>query len=261
MRRSLGIVFGLTVHALFAVTVWHLIWFLEGGEPAAGATSLPTGLALAVDALLAGLFAVPHSLFLMPAIRRRIVTQGFPAPLYGCLYCLITCVALLTTILCWQRVPVVVWAWPAPADTLMAWCFVAAWGGLLASLHLTGLGWQTGLTPWWHWIRSQPQPKRDFVERGAYRVLRHPVYLSFLGLVWFVPVITLDRVVLMAVWSVYIFIGSVLKDRRLVHYIGAAYREYQSRVPGYPGMPCGPLARVPAARSVAMPPTTSLSPS
>jgi hypothetical protein len=33
------------------------------------------------------------------------------------------------------------------------------------------------------------------VERGAYRPLRHPVDLSFLGLVWFVPVIILDRIV------------------------------------------------------------------
>jgi hypothetical protein len=63
----------------------------------------------------------------------------------------------------------------------------------------------------------------------------------------------------MAVWSVYTFIGRALKNRRLVYFIGAADREYQSQVPGYPGMPCGPLARVPMARSVAMPPTGSLS--
>ncbi|MFM8826653.1 MAG: methyltransferase family protein, partial [Actinomycetota bacterium] len=111
------------------------------------------------------------------------------------------------------------------------------------SLHLTGLGWQTGLTPWWSWVRGQPTPKRDFVERGAYRVLRHPVYLSFLGLVWGVPVVSLDRGVLIAIWTTYIFIGSMLKDRRLSFFLGDRYRDYQSRVPGDPGMPFGPLAR------------------
>ena len=79
---------------------------------------------------------------------------------------------------------------------------------------------------------------------GAYRVLRHPVYLSFLGLIWCVPLVTLDRVVLMVVWSAYIFVGSVLKDRRLLFFIGDEYRGYQSRVPGYPGIPFGPLARI-----------------
>jgi len=44
--------------------------------------------------------------------------------------------------------------------------------------------------------------------------------------------------------SDYIFVGSVLKDRRLLRFLGPIYRDYQARVPGYPGMPFGPLARV-----------------
>ena len=62
---------------------------------------------------------------------------------------------------------------------------------------------------------------------------------------WFVPVVTVDRAVLIVCWTAYIYIGSVLKDRRLAHYLGDDYRAYQARVPGYPGMPLGPLARVP----------------
>ena len=59
-----------------------------------------------------------------------------------------------------------------------------------------------------------------------------------------VLIVTLDRAVLMVVWSVYILVGRVLKDRRLLFFIGTTYRDYQARVPGYPGMPLGPLARV-----------------
>jgi hypothetical protein len=59
--------------------------------------------------------------------------------------------------------------------------------GTTADGKRSGLGWQTGWTPWWHWARRLPQPKRLFVERGAYRFLRHPVYLSFLGLIWSEP--------------------------------------------------------------------------
>lgn len=245
MRRTAGILFGILTHALFALTVWHLFWFLKGVEPAAAAVRKGAVMpAAAIDVCLAIAFALPHSLLLVPAVRKAVVGRGLVAPLYGCFYCVVTCVALLTTILCWQPLDIVVWRWPAPLDRVVSCCFVASWAGLLASLHLTGLGWQTGLTPWWHWVRGWPAPKRGFVEHGAYRVLRHPVYLSFLGLVWFVPVVTLDRAVLIAVWSVYIFVGSTLKDRRLVHFLGDVYRDYQARVPGYPGMPFGPLARV-----------------
>jgi len=88
---------------------------------------------------------------------------------------------------------------------------------------------------------------RPFAAQGVSRFFRPPVYLSFLGLVWFVPVVTMDRAVLIAVWTVYIYVGSVFKDRRLLFYLGDEYREYQAEVPGYPGMPIGPLSRIPLA--------------
>lgn len=245
MRRISGILFGVLTHVLFGVTVWHLVVFLKGAEPHTASPDRPVAVVMAIDAGLASVFAVPHSLFLVPAVRRRIVAGGLPGPLYGCGYCIVTCLALLATILCWQPIAGIVWRWPAPFDWIVSCCFVGSWIALLASLHLTGLGWQTGLTPWWHWVQGRPTPKRDFVERGAYRILRHPVYLSFLGLVWFVPVVTVDRAVLIVVWSAYILFGSTLKDRRLLQFLGERYRDYQARVPGYPGMPCGPLARIP----------------
>ena len=256
MRRTFGILFGLATHILFAVTVWYLVWFLKGPSAVAGVASVAgvagvaggdIAVSLAIDALLAGVFAVPHSVLLLPAVRSRLVKGGIPGPLYGCFFCVATCLTLLLTILCWQPTAVVLWRWPAPLGTFIAWAFVASWGALFYSLYLTGLGWQTGFTPWWRWVRGQRPPARPFVPQSVYRFLRHPVYLSFLGLVWFVPVVTLDRAVLIAVWTVYIYVGSVLKDRRLLFYLGDEYRRYQSEVPGYPGMPFGPLARVPLA--------------
>lgn len=243
----LGRSFGIATHVLFAFTVWHLVWFLAGHAPATPAAILdrPLVAPMAIDLALATMFAVPHSLLLLPGVRQRLSQQAIPGAFYGCFYCVVTCVALLTTILCWQKSDVVVWAWPVSVQPWITAAFVGSWGMLFYSLHLTGLGYQTGWTPWWRWVRGLPPGRRDFQPRGAYRFLRHPVYMSFLGLVWFAPVVTLDRAILIAVWTASIFIGSTLKDRRLLFFIGAQYRAYQSRVPGYPGMPSGPLARVP----------------
>ena len=52
---------------------------------------------------------------------------------------------------------------------------------------------------------------------------------------------TLDHALLTGIWTIYIFIGSWLKDRRLEFYLGETYREYETRVPGYPFMTWGPL--------------------
>lgn len=116
---------------------------------------------------------------------------------------------------------------------------------LFCSLHLTGLGYQTGWTTWRLWMRGEKIPPREFSPRGAYRLLRHPVYLRFLDLIWFTPVLTFDRALLVAIWPPYIAIGSYLKDRRLVYYLGDRYRRYQADVPGYPGLIFGPPARIP----------------
>lgn len=245
---AIGLAFGGVTHLLFAVTVYHLVWFLAGHSPTHPSSlqwNAPVVEAVVIDALLAIGFALPHSLFLMPAVRRRLVGPVIRSELYGCFYCVVTCIALLVTMLNWRRSDVVVWATPDGIAWWIRAAFVASWALLLYSLHLTGLGHQTGFTSWWRWARGQPPVRREFVTRGLYGVLRHPVYLSFLGLVWFTPVITLDRAVLIAVWTTYIFLGSVLKDRRLLHFIGDPYRRYQSRVPGYPGWPFGPLARIP----------------
>ena len=67
-------------------------------------------------------------------------------------------------------------------------------------------------------------PARPFALQGVYRLMWHPVYRSSLCLVWLVPVVTLDRAVLIAIWTVYIYVGSVLKDRRLLFYVGDEYR-------------------------------------
>ena len=53
--------------------------------------------------------------------------------------------------------------------------------------------------------RAAAASKGVFEPRGAYLWMRHPVYLSFLGLIWFTPYMTIDRAVLTALWTVYIF--------------------------------------------------------
>ena len=74
-------------------------------------------------------------------------------------------------------------------------------------------------------------PARPFVPQGVYRFLRHPVSLSYLSLVWLVPVVTLDRAVLIGILSVFIYVGSVVKDSRLLFCVGDEYRRYEVEVP------------------------------
>ena len=49
---------------------------------------------------------------------------------------------------------------------------------------------------------------------------------------------------MMGLLTAYVAVGSWLKDRRLLFYLGDVYRSYQARVPGYPLVGFGPLGRV-----------------
>jgi protein-S-isoprenylcysteine O-methyltransferase Ste14 len=231
-----GILLGVTIHLFFAVTVWNVYHFFWR------TTGRPSDNAILIDTLLGLQFGVSHSLFLCPPMRKllgRWISRSF----YGCCFCLITCLSLGLAIWQWRTIPGVVWQ----ATGIFSWmfwvAFIASWVGLFYSLSLVGLGYQTGFTEWSHWVRRHPLPPRTFKPRGAYFILRHPVYLSFLGLLWFTPSMTADRALLTGIWTAYIYIGSWLKDLRLAHYLGDDYRDYCARVPGYPGMLFGPLAR------------------
>ena len=252
MSRLVGVLCGVLTHVLFVYTVCGLYVFLEGRPH-----KPPTG-RLWIDFLLCGQFAVLHSLLLLPSVRSRL-SQWIPSAFYGLFFCVVTCGCLLLTFYGWQESSIVIWQFHGAWGWAMRGLFWGTWGALLYSLHLTGLGYQTGLTPWWHWVCGRKTPRRTFEPRGLYRWFRHPVYLSFMGLLWFTPTMTLDHAILTGVWTWYIFVGSYLKDRRLVHYVGEPYQRYQAEVAGYPGMLWGPLARVPQQNSATSPQLSTVS--
>jgi protein-S-isoprenylcysteine O-methyltransferase Ste14 len=236
MIRLAGIVFGLATQLLFLATVVRLYLFLAGGHAQA-----PPG-SLWLDAALAVQFAVPHSLLLWPPVRQRL-RRWIPAEFYGCVFCLMTCVSLLSVIHFWRSSSILIWSTSGSTAAAIRGAFLLSWGALIYSMWLSGLGRQTGWTTWYAWLRRRSLPAPEFKPRSWYRFVRHPIYLSFLGLIWFTPRLTLDMAILTGVWTAYLFVGSRLKDARLEHYIGDAYRAYERRVPGFPLIFFGPLGR------------------
>lgn len=242
--RPFWIAFGAVAHVLFVVTVCFLFPFLRGLAPDAKLPDTASGWWWQ-DFLLAAHFGVFHSLLLWRRARQSL-ERFIPGPLYGCFFCLMTCASLLLVILAWRPSGVAVVRLEGLAGAGVTWLYLSGWGLLFYSLSLFGLGYQTGWTPYWAYARGQEPPSRRFEPHGLYRVLRHPVYLSLLVLVWATPVLTADRLLLNLIWTGYVFVGSALKDRRLVWHLGDEYRRYQASVPGYPFFWFGPLARVPA---------------
>lgn len=259
MRRVFWILFGAAVQILFGYTVVQLFAILYAGSgdllnithlPGAltgrwqpGTAGQTTSARVAWDLLLLLQFAVAHSLFVWPPVRRAL-ERVVPKQLYGSFYTFVASVTVLVTVAFWQPLPQVVFETRGALAWSLLLAFLASWGLLMYSISLTGFGWQTGLTPWWSYVRNRASPRWSFVTHGAYCHLRHPIYLSFLLLLWMTPRMTADHLLLAGTWTVYVFVGSVLKDRRMLDALGERYRAYMAEVPGYPLVPWGPLGKV-----------------
>lgn len=233
-RRLAGWAVGAGAQLAFVATVIGLYLFLAGWTAKVHHPWLLWDVGLALQ------FAVPHSLLRLPRVQKAI-SQRMGREFYGVIFCWATCLSLSLVIVGWRDSDAVAWTLPSAASAVAQIAFHVSWVALAYSMHLTGIGYQTGLTEWNCWRRRQQLPRRQFVPRGAYAWLRHPIYLSFLGLIWFCPTMTADRLVLAVIWTAYIAVGSYLKDERLAFFMGQEYRDYQARVPGYPGLHWGPL--------------------
>jgi len=246
MRRILGITAGVVVQVLFVIASYYNYVFLKGSPPR------PGHWALAWDAFLALQFAVVHSVLLLPTVKKKLGRVISPA-FYGLFFCTAACNTLLITMFLWEVGDWAVWQLTGAPRLAVQTLYMTCWGTLFYSLCCSGFGYHTGWLPWWYWVKRQPIPQRPFKPRGAFSLIRHPGYMSFLGLIWFTPDMTIDRALLVAIWTPYIFVGSYLKDLRLIYYVGDAYREYRSRVPAYLGWPeiAKPSGRFAAPRTAA----------
>jgi protein-S-isoprenylcysteine O-methyltransferase Ste14 len=66
---------------------------------------------------------------------------------------------------------------------------------------------------------------------GLHSWVRHPLYFLGLVLIWLTPQMTINRLVLFAALSLYLYVGTFFEEGRLVAEFGDSYRAYQSQVP------------------------------
>jgi steroid 5-alpha reductase family enzyme len=190
----------------------------------------PTWLVLLWDAALSMLFFVQHSGMIRRGARMR--SFAVVAPVYErSVYAIASGVALAVVVLLWQPsdIPLVVLAGPA-RHAVQGIAIAAAaffvWG-FMSLRHFDPLGSSSLFAH----LLSRPERTCDFAVRGAYRVVRHPLYLAIIVLLWAQPDLTVDRLLLDALWTAWIAVGATLEEADLVAELGDSYRAYQRAVP------------------------------
>lgn len=88
----------------------------------------------------------------------------------------------------------------------------------------------------WHFLGvrqlvSEALDQPRLVVNGFYRWVRHPLYTAGLVFIWLLTEMTLNRLALNIGLSLYLVVGAIYEERKLVLEFGQAYLEYRQRTP------------------------------
>ena len=81
------------------------------------------------------------------------------------------------------------------------------------------------------WIEQENDGTRRLSVHGLYGWVRHPLYSAGLLFIWLTPVMTTSMLLLNLSLTLYLFIGSVFEEQRLVDEFGDDNIKYQQDVP------------------------------
>lgn len=190
---------------------------------------LRPGWVLLFDTGLSLLFFLQHSGMVRQKFRAWLA-RFIPEHYIAAVYATASGVVLLAVVLLWQEGALFVTAPPGILRWLLRLLFGLTlmgflWGGMsLKYFDPFGVGPLLGLT------RVQPE-QISLTITGPYRLMRHPLYLLSIVMIWSFPDLTSDRLLFNLLWTGWIIVGACWEERDLVDQFGDAYREYQRRVP------------------------------
>jgi protein-S-isoprenylcysteine O-methyltransferase Ste14 len=178
----------------------------------------------AVDLGLFVQFAAHHSLFARERTKRWL-RRTMPADLERSLYVWVASILALAMCVLWRPLPGVVYE-------VSGWSRLAFW-----SLQAVGALWimraarvidpleLAGIR------QASRRPRSDELKVvGPFRLVRHPIYLGWILIVFGAPLMTVNRLFFAVISSSYLILAIPWEEKSLAAAHGDPYREYQRTV-------------------------------
>lgn len=191
---------------------------------------LSLGAAVAVNLGLVAVFGVFHSLLARDRVK-QLLCRVLPKAAERSTYVVQSSLCLALAMWQWQALPGTLWK----AEGAAAWGFYAAFGlGALLVLWSTFLIDHFelfGLRQIWTHLRGTPMPRPEFRTPSLYLIVRHPMQLGIIVLLFATPHMTWGHLLFAGAMTGYIFVGLYFEERALLRQFGEDYAAYQRRVP------------------------------
>lgn len=233
MKRTLILAYGVLTYVFFFVAFIYAIGFIGNIAVPKSLDSAPTDplvTALAIDAALLALFAVQHSGMARPAFKRWL-TRYIPEPAERSTYVLASTACLVLLMAFWSPLGGVVWQAPTEwAAVALQALYLGSWGLLLYATFLIDHFDLFGLRQAWAAFHRRRPGRLQFVTPALYRIVRHPIYVGWIGIFWFTPTMTVSHLVFAVGATAYTLFGMKLEERDL-EAMHPEYARYKRKVP------------------------------
>jgi methanethiol S-methyltransferase len=232
-KRILVFVYGVVCYLAFFASFLYAIGFIGNFAVPKSIDSgphRPFSYALAVNAILLGVFALQHSIMARQWFKRA-WTRFVPTPVERSTYVLFSSLALLLLFWKWEPMGRVVWnADSGIGQFVLYGLFAVGWLIVLVATFLINHFDLFGLRQVWLYLRGVPYTPLQFRTPALYRIVRHPLYVGWLLVFWSAPLMTVAHLVFAIATTGYILLAIQFEERDLVR-SHAEYAEYRRRVP------------------------------
>lgn len=246
MKKLLFIMYAMVCYLIFFLTFLYLIGFVENISQYSfaqslsplfpktldfGETTLPVFPAILIDIALIALFGIQHSVMARGGFKQK-WTKFIPLPIERSTYVLFTVIVLAILFYFWQPATIPVWdVRDTSLDNAFFIISLVGWGMVLVTTFLINHFDLFGLRQVYFYSQNKEIENLSFRTPGFYKMVRHPMYLSFLIAFWFAPLMTVGHLVFSIGMSVYILIGVYYEEKDLVKAFGDKYLNYRLALP------------------------------
>ena len=204
---------GVVFVASLAATIY--IYAVAWSDARPGRLNRPA--AFTADAVLIAVFATHHSLFARDAVKSWL-SQRLPRRLLRSFYVWVASLLWLAVITGWQHVGGLLFHTTGLLALVQLAGFIISWQSVRAIDPLELAGIRTGDGP------------AGLQTDGPYRLVRHPLYLGWVLMVFGAARMTGDRLTFAAMTSLYLVVAVPWEERSLERSFGEAYRRYKAQV-------------------------------